>query len=242
MAIKRTAMKPSTVALKSAGFSRSSRIEAREVSKAARKPVTEVKVRMRKCAVKSCRAPFEPRSMTHKCCGPACAADFAASERVRKERSERQEGLRKLKRKADYVADAQRAFNAAIRERDRQAGHACISSGKRLDWSGNNVDAGHYRSVGSAPHLRFNEDNVHAQSKQENRYASGNAVDYRIGLIARIGIARVDALESNQAPRHYTIDDLIAITTHYRAKLRVLKSESAAAVTEAPSNTIPLEK
>lgn len=186
-------------------------------------PTTESKRRVRKCAVRSCRAEFEPRSMTHKCCGPACAADFAMSERVRKERSERQEGLRKLKRKADHIAETQTAFNAYCRERDRLAGHPCISSGLPLDWSGNNVDAGHYRSRGSAPHLRFNEDNVHAQSKRENRYNAGNAVDYRIGLIARIGLARVEALESDQEQKHWTIEELQEKKAYYRMKLRQLK-------------------
>lgn len=183
---------------------------------------TESKRRVRKCAVKSCRAVFEPRSMTHKCCSVPCATDFAMSERARKERSERQEGLRKLKTKGDLIAEAQVAFNAYIRARDQLAGHPCISSGLPLDWSGNNVDAGHYRSRGSAPHLRFNEDNVHAQSKQENRYKSGNAVDYRIGLIARIGLARVEALEADNEPRRYTVDELIAIKTLYRLKLKAL--------------------
>lgn len=189
-------------------------------------PTTEPKVRMRKCAVKSCRQPFAPRNMTHKCCGPACAADFAMSERVRKERSERKEGLRKLKRRADHIAEAQAAFNAFIRERDRQAGHLCISSGLPLDWSGNNVDAGHYRSRGSAPHLRFDERNVHAQSKRENRYASGNATDYRIGLIKRIGLAAVEALEADQTGQSYTVEQLIELKSHYRAKLKSLKEQS----------------
>lgn len=183
---------------------------------------TEPKRRVRKCAVRACRKEFEPRNMTHKCCGAACAADFAMSERVRKERSERQEGLQKLKRRADHIAEAQTVFNAFIRMRDQLAGLPCISSGKPLDWSGNNVDAGHYRSRGSAPHLRFNEDNVHAQSKQENRYNSGNAVDYRIGLIARIGLARVEALEADQEPRRWTVEELIEIKQHYKAKTKAL--------------------
>lgn len=186
-------------------------------------PSAEPKRRMRKCAIKSCRAPFAPRNMMHKCCSAPCAHDFAIAERVRKERSERQEGLRKLKRRADHITDTQTAFNAFIRERDRLAGHPCISSGLPLDWSGNNVDAGHYRSRGSAPHLRFDERNVHAQSKQQNRYASGNAVDYRIGLIARIGLAAVEALEQDDTPRKWTVEELLAIKAEYRAKLKQLK-------------------
>lgn len=187
----------------------------------------ERKVRQRKCAVKTCRKPFEPRSMTHKTCSPECAIAHVSAEKARKDRKERQEGLAKLKTRSDWIKEVQRNFNAYIRLRDRLAGHACVSSGRPLDWSGNAVDAGHYRSVGSAPHLRFNEDNCHAQSKHDNQWKSGNAVDYRIRLIERIGLARVEALEANNVPRHWTIEELIALRDHYRAKLRELQKGTA---------------
>lgn len=187
------------------------------------KPAKEPKRRQRKCALPTCRTPFEPRSMLHKACSPACAEAWTALEKARKLQRERREGLAKLKKKGDYLKEAQRAFNAFVRMRDRLAGHLCISSGRPLDWSGNAVDAGHYRSVGSAPHLRFNEDNCHAQSKHDNQWKSGNAVDYRIRLILRIGLERVEALECDDAPRHYSADDLKAIADTYRAKLVALK-------------------
>lgn len=190
-----------------------------------RKPRAEPKVRMGKCAVKGCRAPFAKLSAWHKCCSAVCAMLHVEAEKFRKCRKERQEGLAKLKRRADHMREAQTAFNAYIRERDRLAGYLCISSGLPLDWSGNNVDAGHYRSRGSAPHLRFNEDNVHAQSKKENRYAAGNVTDYRIGLIARIGVARVEALETDQAARKWTVDELKAIKAGYKAKLKELRGK-----------------
>jgi len=176
--------------------------------------------RMRKC--KSCRTPFAPRSMTHDACSPTCAVVVGQAKHQARERKADKVRKAALKTRGDHVSDAQIAFNAFIRMRDQLAGHACISSGKPLDWSGNNVDAGHYRSRGSAPHLRFDERNCHAQSKQENRYASGNATDYRIGLIARIGLAAVEALEADQTPRKWTVEQLIEIKTHYRAKLRAL--------------------
>lgn len=186
-------------------------------------PAAAPKVRMRKCAVQACRTPFAPRSMTHKTCSTECALVFVAAEKARKDRRDRQEGLAKLKRRADYLKEAQTAFNKFIRCRDQLAGYNCISSGRVLDWSGNAVDAGHYRSVGSAPHLRFNENNVHAQSKQDNQWKSGNAVDYRIGLIARIGLAAVEALEADQAPRKWDIEQLKQIKAEYTARLRALK-------------------
>ena len=126
-----------------------------------------------------------------------------------------------LKSMGQLTAEAQTAFNQYIRARDY--GKPCISSGVAMDWNGNGVDAGHYRSRGSAPHLRFDERNVHAQSKHDNRYLSGNVTGYRVGLICRLGIAAVDALECDQTPRKYSRDDLKAIKATYTAKTKALK-------------------
>jgi len=179
------------------------------------------KIRSKKCKV--CREYFTPRSSFAKACGPECAQEYVAQEQAKKDRQERQKGLQALKTKRDYIKEAQREFNRAVRLRDQLAGHACISSGRALDWSGNAVDAGHYRSIGSAPHLRFNEDNCHAQSKHDNQWKSGNAVDYRLGLIARIGLERVEALEADNSVKKWTVEELIAIRDHYRKKANELK-------------------
>ena len=189
-----------------------------------------------------CRTKFQPTRQMQPCCDKdECRERFAIrhAEATRKRRQtqrakdERIAGIEdrktvkakldKLKTRSEWMKEAQAAFNQFIRLRDQLEGYPCISSGKPLDWSGNNVDAGHYRSIGSAPHLRFNEDNCHAQSKHDNRYLSGNAVDYRLGLISRIGLARVEALEADQTPRKYSIEELKAIKAHYVAKLKELK-------------------
>jgi hypothetical protein len=177
--------------------------------------------RKRKCAV--CRDQFEPRSISHKACKPACAQALVKETHQKAERKQDRARKVALKTRGEWLKEAQAVFNAFIRERDKLAGHACISSGRPLDWSGNAVDAGHYRSVGSAPHLRFNEDNCHAQSKHDNQYKSGNAVDYRLGLIARIGLAAVEALEADQTPRRYTIPELQQIKATFKAKLAELR-------------------
>lgn len=121
------------------------------------------------------------------------------------------------------LKEAQIEFNAYIRLRD--AGQNCICCGLPLavDSVGGAYDCGHYRSVGSASHLRFNEDNAHAQRKQCNRWGAGRAVDYRIGLIARIGLERVEALESSNEVHRWTKDEVRGIRDHYRAKAKELK-------------------
>ncbi|MBJ2179625.1 recombination protein NinG [Pseudomonas veronii] len=186
------------------------------------------------CKNPACRASFVPQRLGQNVCNYTCGLVIKDVHQEKARKSLAQVGradikVRKeaLKSRGDHMREAQQAFNEYIRARDQAAGHLCISSGKPLDWSGNAVDAGHYRSVGSAPHLRFDERNCHAQSKQDNRFLSGNAVDYRIGLIARIGQEAVDALESDQSVRKYTVDEIKAIKAEYRAKTRELKRAAA---------------
>jgi hypothetical protein len=175
---------------------------------------------------KQCGSSFTPSiyRLGASVCSPMCAKKLVTANKKaeREQTKERKEALETI---PELIKKAQHAFNAFIRERDRLAGHACISSGRPLDWSGNGVDAGHYRSTGAASHLRFDEDNCHAQSKHDNQFLSGNAVDYRLGLIARIGLARVEALEANNTPVKWQRDVLRQIAVVYRGKLRALKKE-----------------
>ena len=200
---------------------------------ATRKPLKAISSKPKKCAVRTCRAPFVPSQTFQTWCSPECGLVIARAKQDKErkalaqiERKAIKARKEKLKSRGDYVREAQQAFNEYIRWRDRLAGHGCISSGRPLDWAGNAVDAGHYRSVGSAPHLRFDERNCHAQSKHDNRYLSGNAVDYRIGLIARIGLEAVEALEADQAPRKHTDEELKTITAKYRALVRKMKRDA----------------
>ena len=186
------------------------------------------------CKNPDCRVSFVPQRLGQAVCNYTCGLAIKDVNQDRARKSLAQVGradikVRKeaLKSRGDHMREAQQAFNEFIRWRDQAAGHLCISSGKPLDWSGNAVDAGHYRSVGSAPHLRFDERNCHAQSKQDNRFLSGNAVDYRIGLITRIGQQAVDALEADQSVRKYSVEQIKGIKAYYRAKTKELKRAAA---------------
>ena len=150
-------------------------------------------------------------------------ADKAKAKREKVERAADRQKREKLKTRSDWIKDAQIAFNAFIRERDKDK--PCICCGLPLGSQsvGGGYDCGHYRSVGSAPNLRFDERNAHGQRKQCNRWGAGRAVDYRIGLICRIGLASVEALESENDPAKWTIEELREIRDTYRAKLKELK-------------------
>lgn len=176
---------------------------------------------------KQCKSRFVPARPLQAVCGPMCGLERAKKARLTAEKKKDRVKRESLKTIPQLIAEAQREFNSFIRERDRLAGHPCISSGRPLDWSGNNVDAGHYRSTGAASHLRFDERNVHAQSKHDNQWKAGNVVEYRINLIKRIGLEAVEALESDNEPIRWDRDTLRQIKVIYRAKARALKKEQA---------------
>lgn len=181
---------------------------------------------MSKCKV--CRSEFVKRSMTHKCCSPECAETFAKLERAKKERKEIAAKRETFKTRSQWMKEAQIAFNAYIRERDKN--RLCICCNRPISEGGGTTgglfDCGHYRSVGSAPHLRFDERNAHGQRKQCNRWGAGRAVDYRIGLIKRIGLEQVEALEAEQTAKKYTSEELKEIKRIYTAKRKELINAS----------------
>jgi hypothetical protein len=198
----------------------------------ARSTALRASLRERKCTI--CKDKFKQQRPMQAVCSPICAvvhgkktAAKQAAAQVRADRVATKAALEKLKTKGEWLAALQRVFNAYIRERDRDQSCICCGRTNVKDYlTGSAWDAGHYRSVGSAPHLRFDERNVHRQLVYCNRDRSGNAVEYRRGLIARIGLAAVEALEADQAPRNYTIDDLKRMKAEYAAKLRALKEKA----------------
>jgi hypothetical protein len=172
-----------------------------------------------------CQKPFIVLRMSQRVCSPRCAIKKAKADRAKGAR-ELRERKAALKTIPDLIKEADKAFAAFIRARDRLAGYPCISSGRPLDWSGNKVDAGHYRTRGAASHLRYHEDNCHAQTKQDNQWKAGNVVEYRIRLIERIGLERVQALEANNEVRKWTREDLIEVRDLYRKKLKELEKQA----------------
>ena len=132
---------------------------------------------------------------------------------INKDVKERKE---KLKTTSDYLKEVQVIFNKWIRLRD--AGDVCISCQK----TAKKENAGHYRSVGSCPNLRFEPLNVHLQCEYCNTYQHGNLIPYRQNLIKKIGISSVEWLESNHEPKHYSKSDLIELKEKYRKLIKEL--------------------
>jgi len=164
---------------------------------------------------------------------PACIDDYAQAQAAKSARASAKRALmaakvdkaltrqkrEKMKSKAQWAKEAQTEFNRFIRLRD--ADQPCISCGR---WHTGQYHAGHYLSVGARPELRFTESNVHKQCAPCNTHLSGNAVLFRRGLLAKLGIELVEWLEGHHAPRRDTVDTLIALKREYAAKARALEA------------------
>lgn len=185
---------------------------------------TEFKPRRRKCKNPDCRAEYMTQRPMQTACSPTCAlamarvkARKAHEARKKRERAEIREAKQRLKTRSDHMKETQQAFNAFIRERD----HAlpCVSCGRHHQGQ---YHAGHYRTVGGNPELRFEELNVHKQCAPCNNHKSGDIVNYRLELVRRIGADKVDWLEGPHEPKKYTVGDLQELKRHYRARTREL--------------------
>lgn len=151
----------------------------------------------------------------HVCCSLECALDQNDKRKAKADRADTRKRLAALKSRASHLKDAQAAFNKFIRARD--AALPCVSCGRFHTGA---WDAGHYRSVGAMPALRFVEINVHRQCVPCNQHKSGNVIEYRIGLVKRIGVLSVEWLEQDHPAKKYTILEAQAIKATYKQKLK----------------------
>ena len=192
--------------------------------------------RPKKCKNPACGISFPPQRLGQAVCSPKCglAIKDVNRERARKslaqiERKEIQVRKEKLKSRADHLREAQAAVNEFVRLRDAHLPCiSCDSTPSDHDLiTGSRWDAGHYRSVGACPELRFEPLNIHRQCVKCNRNLSGNAVEYRIRLVVRIGAEKVAWIEGPHPARKYTVEEIKAIKAEYRAKTRELKGRAA---------------
>jgi len=187
--------------------------------------------RTRKCCIRGCSNRFTPRSITHKVCSGECGQKIAEKISAEKTRLETLEKKRESKNndRSYQLKLCETACNALVRERDKDL--PCISCGSddsryrlsqgvyRTVWQ-----AGHYKSVGSHPELRFNLDNIHKQCIYCNMELSGNQIQYRIGLVKKIGIERVEYLEMQHPAIKYTLEEIIELKRIFLAELKKLKN------------------
>lgn len=193
-------------------------------------PLTSGGPRRKRCP--ECRVMFTPARARQAVCGEIdCAIAHGQSEKGRAiagkalaDVGRRDIKVRKeaLKSRSDHMKDTQQAFNEWVRHRD--AALPCVSCGRHHEGQWH---AGHFKSAGGHPELRFEPLNVWKQCAPCNTHKSGDLVNYRAELVRRIGIENVEWLEGPHEPQKYTVEELKALTAKYRAMTRELKKGQA---------------
>ena len=183
--------------------------------------------RPKKCRNPACGQTFTPQRMGQHVCSPACGLaikdvnqDKAKKAMAHTERLEHKAAKERIKSKGDHAKEAQASFNEWIRIRDHDL--PCVSCGRFHEGQWH---AGHYKTVGAHPELRFEPLNVHKQCAPCNNHKSGDVVNFRIELIKRIGPGNVEWVEGKHEPKRYTVEDLQSIKKYYRALVREMKKQ-----------------
>jgi len=178
----------------------------------------------KKC--RACRNEFYPFNSLDAFCSPKCkregkkAKEEAKANKLPKMvKGTEVVAPRKMQELLQYTQDV---VNAYILVRD--ANKPCISCG--AFGYGQEFHAGHFRSIGAAKHLRFNEKNIHKQCSHCNIDLSGNRVKYEKRLPARIGPEAVEELKNNNLTKKYTPEYLKRIRKIYALKKRRLERKS----------------
>jgi len=109
-----------------------------------------------------------------------------------------------------------------LQEADENGYVQCISSHRWYKW--NQVDGGHYISRGCHA-TELEPDNVFPQSKRDNMYLSGNSAEYRVRLITKIGIERVERLENMSAA--YAGSDIAYNKLSSKDKIKIVQRKTS---------------
>jgi hypothetical protein len=176
---------------------------------------------MAKC--KHCKQPFTQWNSLQKACSPECALKLAIVETEKRERKKTKAKREAIKTLSTHKKELQSIFNKWIRLCDKY--EPCISCQRHHQGQ---YHAGHYLSVGAAPELRFEPDNCHKQCAPCNNHLSGNPIKYRVNLINKIGLERVEWLEGPHEPKKYTIDQIKGLKVLYKLKIKQLEQDLAA--------------
>jgi hypothetical protein len=196
---------------------------------------------------KECGGEYQPVSSLSKVCSVPCARTYTQAQAAKKQakvdtvarvEANKAHKARKLavKPRKKWVSEVSVQFNRFIRARDARDNRPCISCGEYYSepFAGQLWDCGHYKSVGGFPELRWIELNAHRQHSRCNRGAAKSLRNdrtvqqkYRINLIERIGLNKVEWLESNHSAIKPTIEELMFLKKHYSEKAKAAESETA---------------
>ena len=169
---------------------------------------------MKSC--KKCGEIFTPYRTTDKHCYVCSKTEQALKNLAKIKKDKVKKAKEDLLTTSDYLKLAQQVFNKWVRLRDQDQG--CISCGNPL---GSKYDAGHFWSAGGHSNVRFNENNVHAQCVSCNQHKHGNLLEYRKGLIAKIGHHNYTLLSDKAyKTRKWDKEELKELIALYKKKIK----------------------
>lgn len=118
-------------------------------------------------------------------------------------------------------AIAQKEFNTYIRKRGTLPGGVFICESCKEVKPVDQMNAGHYYSMGNHSYLRYDESNCWPQCIRCNMHLHGNLIMYRENLLERIGPEEMERLDScRNKPYKPSKIELIAIIQLYREKIK----------------------
>lgn len=196
--------------------------------------------RRTRCA--HCRAkltPERPSQIVH----AECAEPYAIAKREKEERAqakavrmaarvEKAETRRRkeaTKPRAKWLSECQDIVNRYVRVLALSRGQGCFTCGAMPEQKfGGTYDAGHFRSVGSAPQLRYWIPQIKIQCIPCNRHKGGMAISFRRALVEAHGNEWVERLESMNHYEKFDVDYLKRFKSVMGKKLRRLEKKCSA--------------
>ena len=172
-----------------------------------------MKPKTRKC--KYCLERYTPRhSSLEPCVKYECRLKHLDANTAKINRANKATAKEKIKSYSQRLGEAKKVFQKWVRVRDK--GLPCISCNAKVSsvW-----DGGHYKKAELYSGVIFNEFNTNIQCGKCNRYLGGNELNYRVGLIAKIGeqaVIELEQLAEATRTKKYTSQELEDIKTKYK--------------------------
>jgi len=178
------------------------------------------KPKTKKCKV--CGKKFEQWNSLVVWCSPQCGYQLSKKwvEQTYIKETKRLRSEYRANSKAYQKDLAGKTCRKYIRLRDKD--EPCIDCG-RYDIGSATWQAGHFKTQGAYPELKYHEFNISKQCSQCNQWGKNGTDRYRKNLIKKIGLSNVEWLEGPQQPQNLTLEDIKDVNWWYKEQIKHLE-------------------